>query len=184
MPGSSRADVFGLVIGIDDYGGADDLQGAVADAQDVATALRRAGAREVIVLLNGEVRRARIFAELQTMQRKAKAGDTIVLHYAGHGSQEPIRPGDRDAEGDGLNDDFVLGGFRTLHDPTERVIDKEVVAWLGDTGNRGVKVLFVANSCHSGGIDSRNAPWRPELARSRYRRRASIRSRETYVASR
>lgn len=152
VPTPSRADVFGLVIGIDDYGGTDDLQGAVADAQDVATALRGIGAREVIVLLNKEARRARIFSELQTMEKKTKAGDIIVLHYAGHGAQEPIRPGDADLDGDGRNEDFVLGGFRTLHDPTERVIDKEVVAWLADTGNRGVKVLFVADSCHSGGM--------------------------------
>lgn len=152
MPTPTRADVVGLVIGIDDYGGADDLHGAVADAQDVAAALRRIGARDVVVLLNTEARRARIFSELQSMEKKTKAGDIIVLHYAGHGAQEPIRPGDTDADGDGRNEDFVLGGFRILHDPGERVIDKEVIAWLADTGKRGVKVLFVADSCHSGGM--------------------------------
>ena len=152
IPTPSRADVFGLVIGIDDYGGPDDLQGAVADAQDVAAALRGIGAREVIVLLNSAARRARIFSELQMMEKKTKAGDIIVLHYAGHGAQEPIRPGDTDPDGDGRNEDFVLGGFRTLHDPAERVIDKEIVAWLAATGSRGVKVLFVADSCHSGGM--------------------------------
>ena len=86
------------------------------------------------------------------MEKKTKAGDIIVLHYAGHGAQEPIRPGDTDPDGDGRNEDFVLGGFRTLHDPAERVIDKEIVAWLAATGSRGVKVLFVADSCHSGGM--------------------------------
>ena len=151
LPGA-RADVFGFVIGIDNYGGRENLKGAVADARDVEASLRRIGAREVITLFDEDARRARIFRELSAMQGRARAGDVIVLHYAGHGAQEPLRPDDLDADGDGKNDDFVLGGFRTLDDPGERVIDKEIVAWLAETSQRGIKVLFVADSCHSGGM--------------------------------
>ena len=48
---AGAAELYGLVVGVDDYvGTANDLDGAVNDANDVAQALHRLGAREVIRL--------------------------------------------------------------------------------------------------------------------------------------
>jgi len=150
--GPARAEVYGLVIGVDDYGGPDDLAGAVADARDVATGLRNAGAKRTIMLLNSEARRQTILDTYKSLVDEAKPDDTLIVHYAGHGAQVPLRPGDVDTEGDGKDDVFVLGGFRTLGDSGELIVDKEVAGLLAEAGRKGVKVLFVADSCHSGGM--------------------------------
>ena len=87
---ASAAELYGLVVGIDDYvGEGNDLDGAANDAADVAQSLTRAGAKEVVRLVNAEATKERIFAAWEDLTAKAQPGDTIVFTYAGHGSQEP-----------------------------------------------------------------------------------------------
>ena len=148
------ASLYGLTIGIDDYEGtANDLDGAVNDAEDVAQALRRLGADQVISLSNGEATKDRIVASWSELVGKAKAGDTIVFSYAGHGSQEPEPPGRHD-EADGRNENFLLGGYQTSGPKTrERIVDDEMFEWMKQADDKGVKVVLVADSCHSGGME-------------------------------
>ncbi|MGI9382933.1 MAG: hypothetical protein ACR2PO_07245, partial [Methyloligellaceae bacterium] len=50
-PRAEAAEIYGLVVGINDYvGKQNDLEGAVNDAQDIASALDKAGAKTVIRL--------------------------------------------------------------------------------------------------------------------------------------
>jgi hypothetical protein len=159
-PSGARAELYGLVIGIDDYiGTANDLEGAVNDARDVANALAGAGAREVVHLYNDDATKDRIVAEWEDLVGKAKAGDTIVFSYAGHGGQEPEPPGRHD-EADGLNENFLLGHFAPSGPGTrERILDDEVFEWMQEADKKKIKVVFVADSCHSGGMErSASAP--------------------------
>jgi Caspase domain len=128
---AKAAELYGLVIGIDDYiGSVNDLEGAVNDAEDVAQSLNRAGAREVVRLLNDDASKDRIVAEWNRLMAKANAGDTIVFSYAGHGGQEPEPPGRHD-EADGLNETFLLGHFEPTGPGTrERIIDDKVFEWM------------------------------------------------------
>jgi hypothetical protein len=154
------AELYGLVVGIDDYvGEANDLEGAVNDAEDVAQALGQAGAKEVVSLLNAEASKERIATAWRDLTAKARAGDTIVFSYAGHGSQEPEPPGRHD-EADGLNENFLLGKFLPFGPGTkERILDDEVFEWMQAADRKGVKVVFVADACHSGGMErSASAP--------------------------
>jgi len=89
---AARADLYGLVIGIDAYAHEASLEGAVNDAEDIAASLDKLSPQQVVVLTNGEATRARITQEWRRLLRLAKRGDTIVLTYAGHGSQEADRP--------------------------------------------------------------------------------------------
>jgi hypothetical protein len=148
------AGLYGLVIGVDDYAGtANDLDGAVNDANDVAQALRRLGAREVIRLVNGEASKDRIAAAWSDLLGKAKEGDTIVFSYAGHGAQEREPPGRHD-EADGLNENFLLGGFQSSGPATrERIVDDELFEWMKQADDKRVRVVLVADSCHSGGME-------------------------------
>jgi len=83
---ASAAELYGLVVGIDDYvGTANDLDGAANDAGDIAKSLTGAGAKEVVRLINDDVSKDRIVAAWEGLVAKAKAGDTIVFTYAGHG---------------------------------------------------------------------------------------------------
>ncbi|HEU0016781.1 MAG TPA: caspase family protein [Methyloceanibacter sp.] len=157
---ASAAELYGLVVGIDDYvGEGNDLDGAANDAADVAQSLTRAGAKEVVRLVNAEASKERIFAAWQYLTAKAQAGDTIVFTYAGHGSQEP-EPKGRHDEADGLNENFLLGKFLPFGPGTkERILDDEMFEWVQEADKKGVKVVFVADSCHSGGMErSASAP--------------------------
>ena len=91
-PCASAPALYGLVIGIDDYvGTANDLDGAVNDANDISRAIARLGAGEVVRLFNDEASKERIAAEWKRLVGQARAGDTIIFTYAGHGSQADRR---------------------------------------------------------------------------------------------
>ena len=92
-----------------------------------------------------------------------------MLTYAGHGGQEPERvPGNEYDERDEL---LLLGGFRSEGAGTrERIFDDELNQWFLEAGERGLRVVFVADSCHSGTLTrsvDRRAP-RPSLRSAAY----------------
>jgi hypothetical protein len=148
----NAAELYGLVVGIDDYlGTANDLDGAVNDAKDIAQSLDQAGAKEVVRLLNDDASKDRIVAAWEGLVAKAKPGDTVVFSYAGHGGQEPAPPDRHDKT---TIESFLLGHFEPNGPGTrERIVDDEVNAWLHRADLKGIKVIFVADSCHSGGME-------------------------------
>jgi hypothetical protein len=151
-PSPARAEaLYGLVIGIDDYvGTVNDLGGAVNDATGIADALKAAGAENVTLLIDGAATKAAIEAGWFALVEGAVAGDTIVFSYAGHGDQEPEPPG-RGGEEDGLNENFLLGGYQPRGPGTqERIVDDEINQWLKAADDKGIEVVFLADSCHSG----------------------------------
>ena len=106
---SVRAEVYGLVVGIDKYKHLPSLAGAVNDARDIDNALRTMGAKKVIMLLDGEATRDKILQSWRELTDEAAPGDTIVFSYAGHGGQEPERV--VGSETDRLDETFQLAGF-------------------------------------------------------------------------
>ena len=148
-PGAGAQALRGLVVGIDDYAHIRKLEGAVNDARDIGEALAGLGVDDLTVLLDGDATRERIVAEWQGLLERAAPGDTLVLAYAGHGWQEPERvPGTED---DGKDEALLLGGFRTTGQGTrERIVDDELHQWFLDAGRKALKVVFVADACHSG----------------------------------
>ena len=148
-PGAGAQALRGLVVGIDDYAHIGKLAGAVNDARDIGEALAGLGVDDLTVLLDGAATRARIVAEWHGLLERAAPGDTLVLAYAGHGGQEPERVAG--TERDGHDEALLLGGFRTEGPGTrERIVDDEINAWLLDAGAKGLRVVFVADACHSG----------------------------------
>jgi len=149
VPGAGAQALRGLVVGIDDYAHVSKLAGAVNDARDIDRALASIGVEDRTILLDGDATRARIVAEWRGLLERAAPGDTLVLAYAGHGGQEPERvPG---TERDGKDEALLLGGFRTSGPGTrERIVDDELHQWLLDAGAKGLRVVFVADACHSG----------------------------------
>ena len=148
-PDAGAQALRGLVVGIDDYEHIGKLAGAVNDALDIGEALAGIGADDLTILLDGDATRARIVAEWRGLMERAAPGDTLVLAYAGHGGQEPERvPG---TERDGQDEALLLGGFRTEGSGTrERIVDDEINAWFLDAGAKGLRVVFIADACHSG----------------------------------
>ena len=151
----------GLVIGIDRYVELPDLGGAVNDARDVARALAGAGVQDLVVLENDAATRERVAREWADIVQRSDPGDTLVLTYAGHGGQEPERiPGN---ERDGRDELMLLGGFRKTGPGTrERIFDDELNQWFVEAGEHGLKVVFVADSCHSGTLTRSIDPRAPQ----------------------
>ena len=145
------AETFALVVGINDYAYEKKLKGAVADADDMEQALRKFGVRSVTTLRDREATFERVSGAWTDMVRKAKSGDVIFWSYAGHGGQEPTSR--KDLEGaSGKDETLLLAGFHPKSAPRERIVDKEINAWLKEAGDKGLRVVFVADSCHSGGL--------------------------------
>ncbi|MFO1170314.1 MAG: caspase family protein [Hyphomicrobiaceae bacterium] len=147
----AKGDLYGFVIGINDYlGTANDLAGSVNDAEDIAGALRAARAKKVVKFIDQAGTKFNIERAFLKLVADAKEGDTIVFSYSGHGSQEPEPPG-RNGEPDGKNENFLLSGYTTKGPGTkERIVDDEIYAWLQKADAKGINVVFIADSCHSG----------------------------------
>jgi hypothetical protein len=155
VPGLAHAErMLALVIGINDYRHVTPLDGARADALDIATALRSAGASRVVTLTDGEASKSNVTRAWQTLLAEAGRGDVIFFSYAGHGAQVPQR-----AEGDerDAKDEFwVLPGFdprNVRQTMQETIFDNELHRWFTDASQRGVRVVLVSDSCHAGGMD-------------------------------
>lgn len=147
--GVSEARVHALVVGIDKYQHLPPLAGAVNDARDIAGALQGIADSKVTVLLNDDADYANIRQHWFSMLDRADRGDTVVFSYAGHGSRVPERVAG--SEADGKDDVFVLAGFDPnqvkLH---ELIRDNQLFEWFKAAEGKGIQLLFVADSCHSG----------------------------------
>jgi hypothetical protein len=148
---SGNGQVRALVIGIDHYRNVSPLRGAVADAQDIASALRNAGVYDLTVLIDDDASRRNIDSAMMRLIETATPGDLVFLSVAGHGAQAPERV--KGSEPDGMDEIFLLAGFSSSgRGNTERVIDNEFNGWLSQLNRKGVEVLFVADTCHGGGM--------------------------------
>src|SRR5215813_4623263 len=151
LGGLDGGEVRALIIGVDAYQNVRPLKGAVADARDIESALRRMGTRDVTALIDAQADRASILREIGALVQRTNSGDMVVLSIAGHGAQEPERV--KGSQPDGLDDVFLLPGFDTS--PTgsqQRILGKEFHHFIKQLELRGAQVVFVADSCHGGGM--------------------------------
>ena len=134
-----------LTIGINAYPTAP-LHGCVADADLWDKTLRGLGFEMQPPLRDGDATRERIMAEMNALIGGARAGDTLVIQYAGHGTQVEDLDGD-EADGDTPGEDeaicpvdFANGRFLIDDDVAE------IVARLP----AGAQLTFLLDCCHSG----------------------------------
>lgn len=164
LPFAALAQTTAIVIGVDEYPFLNSLSGAVNDAKDVAGALQKSGVQRLQLFLNADARKDAITAAWQQAVTESVAGDTIIFTYAGHGAQMPELVAG--SEEDGKDEFLVLPGFdvkrrqETFH---EIIVDNELNAWFKEADAKGIQVLFVLDSCHSGGM-SRSVNGKTRLA--------------------
>jgi hypothetical protein len=144
-------EVRALVIGIDGYRHVRQLKGAVADAQDIDGALRRMGTRDITTLIDGQVERAAVLTAIDRLVGRTRPNDLVILSIAGHGTQEPEKV--KGSEPDGMENVFLLTGFEpTAAGSQQRILGSEFNHFIRQFELRGAKVLFVADTCHGGGM--------------------------------
>src|SRR6266478_3432318 len=144
-------EVRALVIGIDDYQHVRKLKGATADAHDIDSSLRTMGAGDVTALINDRADRSNVLREISALVERTKTNDIVFLSIAGHGAQEPERI--KGSQPDGMEDVFLLPGFEAT--PTgsqQRILGSEFNHFIKQFELRGAKVIFVADTCHGGGM--------------------------------
>ncbi|MEY9885129.1 caspase family protein [Bradyrhizobium sp. USDA 329] len=145
------AAVRALVIGIDDYQHVRKLKGAVADAGDLVSSLKTMGVSDVVELTNAQADRASVLREISALVTRTKSNDLVFLSIAGHGTQEPERV--KGSEPDGMENVFLLPGFETTpKGSVERILGSEFNHFIRQLELRGAKVIFVADTCHGGGM--------------------------------
>lgn len=133
-----------LCIGINDYPGTqNDLSGCVNDANDWAAAL---GARGFAVnkLIDAQAGKAAMVAAMGGLISNAKAGDTVVITYSGHGTWVPDQNGDEpDRRDEGLCPWDIGQGQVLLDDELHGLLTHHAA---------GVRVILISDSCHSGSV--------------------------------
>ncbi|MFY9314749.1 MAG: caspase family protein, partial [Burkholderiales bacterium] len=138
-----------LLIGIDDYRAVAKLKGAVNDALNMKKLLLQKfgfAEQDIMLLLDGQATRAAILDEMRKLTERVQNEDAIVLiHFSGHGSQQPDTDGDED---DGMDEtilavDSRLNGVRDIS-------DDEINGWIRGLNARTRNVVLVMDSCHSG----------------------------------
>lgn len=135
---------YGLVIGINDYPGTEsDLTGCVNDANDWKKVLEQRGF-SVSRLLNKEATGSAIRKAIEKTIAPAKAGDLVVIQFSGHGSYVPDLNGD---EPDGVDECLCPSDVFT-----KGVITDDELFELYDAKAKGVKLVVISDSCHSGSV--------------------------------
>jgi hypothetical protein len=171
VPAGANSRFYAIVVGVDSYSHITPLHGAVNDAEMMAGSLRSAGAFEVKLLVNEQATRLNIMDGFHQLVAMAKPNDWVVFSYAGHGWQEPEQTKPF-RHPDGKNNAILLTGFEPVAPgANERIRDFEIAEMLAEVPP-DVRVLFIADACHSGtltrevdprakGLTYRNTPYGP-----------------------
>lgn len=140
-----------LLVGINDYGGQGDLRGCVNDVLDMHFSLRSLfgfKTEEIRVLTDRRATSANIKHRLiNWLVKGAKAGDFLVFHYSGHGSQIRDRNGDEELT-DNL-DELICPCDIDWSDSNSYITDDELNKILGKVPAGALLEVFL-DCCHSG----------------------------------
>ena len=136
-----------LLVGINDYQGANDLQGCINDVTNVRSVLKTffgLSNSEIRVLTDSRATKENILMRLNKMVKSAAKGDYLIFHFSGHGSQI------RDREGDELADhmDELICPYDMNWD--DGFISDDMLREVLQQLKPGVRMEILLDSCHSG----------------------------------
>lgn len=136
-----------LLVGINDYQGISDLRGCINDVTNMRHTLRTYfgfSNNEIRALVDRRANRGNILYRLNWLVDKANAGDFLVFHFSGHGSQI------RDRDGDELQDrmDELICPYDMNWD--DGFITDDDLKKVFDKLPEGVQLEVFLDCCHSG----------------------------------
>ena len=147
---ASIPEKYALLIGIDEYEAVADLAGTVNDVElmrNVLVSKYDVPPANIKLLTNEQASRQNIIESIQThLIDQAKAGDVVILHYSGHGSQMKDESGGDEI--DGYDETIVPHDSRQegIYD----ISDDEINGLLNKLTRKTKNVTFILDSCHSG----------------------------------
>lgn len=137
-----EAHVHALCIGIDDYVDSP-LYGCVADAKRWAEVLASRGVTVQSVLLNSQATKSAIVDAWTDICERANHGDTVVIQFAGHGTQVPDLSGD---ESDYYDEAWVTYDYSS----GEVLLDDEIGGLIDRYRAKSLQIVLFTDCCHSG----------------------------------
>lgn len=149
-----------LCIGINDYPGTgSDLSGCVNDAQDWAGLLSGRGF-QVATMLDRDATKAKMAAAMGELVRGAGYGDLVVITFSGHGTWVPDQDGDEPDQRDEALCPYDINSGNFL-------VDDEIYD-IFQQRQRGARIVFISDSCHSGTVSRLAAPAGDNPSRVRF----------------
>lgn len=118
------------------------LEACEFDAKDMADIARKKRFASSKLLLTKAATVANVTAGILDAAGKLKAGDLFLLTYSGHGGQVPDTNGD-ETDGDRKDETWVL---------YDRMLVDDELYFLWSKFARGVRILVLSDSCHSGSV--------------------------------
>jgi Caspase domain len=173
IPGDVRAQttprLHAIVVGIDTYTGrgadgrpVSTLKGCLNDAADIERQVKKYRPTTLVRLgwdaaagRERPVTRVDFFRAWGDTLAAAHHGDTLLLTFAGHAGKVPVLPGNPSGEADELDEVLVLTGYSASDGRNgDIVIDDELNEMFLAARAKGVRVVFVADCIHAGGLVS------------------------------
>ncbi|HHL19251.1 MAG TPA: hypothetical protein ENJ33_05905 [Thiothrix sp.] len=144
--------IYALLIGINDYAGnVPDLSGCHNDVERFSNVLKsrfNTTTKNIKLLLSSNATKANIIAGFKTHLAQAGEGDTVVVYYSGHGSQERAPEVFWDMEPDRQNETIVCHDSRT---GAGDLADKELRFLIAQLAKKKPHIVVIFDCCHSGG---------------------------------
>lgn len=141
-----------LFIGINYFGQKGELRGCINDVQNIKAFLTsNFRIDEMLVLTDDQSdpskkpTRANIIAGFKWLRAGAKAGDSLIMHYSGHGGS--VRDTDGDEE-DGMDETLCPVDYASAG----QIVDDEVHDVLVRGLPKGVRLTAIMDCCHSESI--------------------------------
>jgi len=92
-PGDGSGTVYGVFVGVSNYGGGNDLDDTANDARNLAAAFEHTGMihrGNAIVLTDDDATTGRVRQAFQTLSQRVTAHDTFVFFFDGHGDVNEV----------------------------------------------------------------------------------------------
>ena len=169
-PGSADAKNYALLIGVSNYTHKDitPLKGPANDVTLMWRALGKRGFSDITILADGlatgpefprsssDPTRAAILNAFSALGERAAAGDLVLVYYSGHGTEQPVRNNNQDAERGNLDQVMLpldAGAYdRATETIKNGIVDDEIGAALDKIRARGADVWVVVDACHAGSM--------------------------------
>ena len=152
MPLLASAANHALLIAIRDYpprgpNYPGDLDGTPADQERFRQLARANGVKDsnITILIDGQATKTNILANLERLAKVAGERDTVLIQYAGHGTQE-YDPGSQKANQ--CSEGIVVVNDR--YDDTEVIYDRVLRKHIDAISEKAGRVMVFFDSCHSG----------------------------------
>lgn len=166
--GFAQGRKMGLFVGINEYqDGISRLRSCVNDAVNMQNRLVKNygfSKSNTTLLTDAQATRQRILAELENYEKLVSGGDLFVFYYSGHGAVFPDAESDNPDETEqfGMQGYFPSGFYDSTLVPVDArkntsgkrwknmILDDELNEIFSRFTAKGVQVIFISDSCHSG----------------------------------